>query len=88
MHENRVCAVGRPLHRLQGQSFFLNDARESAASLAQAFRWALTPIPRSILDSRSPAEVQKYILALYADWSPDRVQPLIEDALVAQQNAC
>jgi hypothetical protein len=44
-----------------------HDARESAASLAQAFRWALAPIPRSILDSRSPTEVQKYILALYAD---------------------
>jgi hypothetical protein len=71
-----------------------HDARESAALLAQAFRGALAPIRRSIFDSRSPAEVQQCILALYADWSPDRVQPLIEDALVAQAasgaviNAC
>ena len=35
-----------------------DDARESAASVAQAFRWTLAPIPRSILDSRSSAEVQ------------------------------
>jgi hypothetical protein len=58
-------------------------ARESAASLAQAFRGALAPIRRIILDSRSPVEVQQRILSLYADWSPDRVQPLIEDAFIA-----
>ena len=46
-------------------------------------RGSLAPIRRIIIDSRWPAEVQQRILALYADWSPDRVQPLIDAALIS-----
>lgn len=59
----------------------LGFARESAASLAQAFRGSLVPVRR--INPRQPvARRQQRILVLYADWSPNRVQPLIEGALV------
>lgn len=58
-------------------------AREGAASLAQAFRGALAPVRKIILESRSPDECEQRIRAFYADWNPDRTSLLVEEALTA-----
>jgi phage gp29-like protein len=58
-------------------------AREAAAQLAQAFRGSMAPVRAIILSSKSPAEVEQKLKALYADWSADRLRPLIQDALSA-----
>lgn len=58
-------------------------ARESAATLALAFRGSLAPIRRIIRDSQSPSEVEEKVKQFYADWSLARVAPLIEEALIA-----
>jgi phage gp29-like protein len=58
-------------------------AREGSASLALAFRGSLAPIRRLIAESTSAEDLQQRITAFYADWSPARVAPLIEEALIA-----
>jgi hypothetical protein len=62
-----------------------NDAiaREGAATLALAFRGSLAPVRRLVLESSSAVDLEQRIRAFYADWSPERVAPLIEEALSA-----
>ncbi len=58
-------------------------AREGAATLALSFRGSLAPVRALILQSSSPEDLEARIRTFYADWSPARVTPLIEEALVA-----
>jgi len=58
-------------------------AEETSASLARSFRGSLAPIRRIILESDSSQECERRIREFYADWSPARVAPLIEEALIA-----
>lgn len=58
-------------------------AREAAADLAQAFRGSLAPVRRIILESRSSKECEQRLRLFYADWKPDRIAPLVEQALSA-----
>jgi phage gp29-like protein len=58
-------------------------ARRGAADLSRAFRGALAPVRQIILSSQSPQECEARLRALYADWSPERVAPVIEQALAA-----
>jgi phage gp29-like protein len=61
-----------------------NDiASGGAATLALAFRGSLAPVRRLILESTGPADLEQRIRTFYADWSPERVAPLIEEALTA-----
>lgn len=70
--------------RIQRADRAIDDiAREGAATLALAFRGSLAPIRRIILNSATPEECEQQIRAFYADWSPARVAPLIEEALIA-----
>lgn len=58
-------------------------AANSAADLSQAFRGSLAPIRRIILESKSANECSARVAAYYADWNPERLAPLIEEALIA-----
>lgn len=71
--------------RLADQAQYANDAvaKDGAATLALAFRGSLAPIRRIILNSSSPQQVEEEIKAFYADWSPERVAPLVQEALTA-----
>lgn len=60
-----------------------NIASDSSASLARAFRGSLAPIRQIILNSTTPEECEAQIRAFYADWSPAKIAPIIEEALVA-----
>jgi len=55
-------------------------AKHSAA-LAQAFRGALAPVKEIILTSRTPAEAEARLKTFYADWQPQRVHAVLEEAL-------
>ena len=52
-----------------------------AAALAQAFRGSLAPVRQIILSSSSPAEAERRLKLFYADWKPQRVQEILEEAL-------
>ena len=58
-------------------------ASNGAADLSQAFRGSLAPVRRIILESRSAAECEARVREFYADWKPDRLAGLTEEALVA-----
>jgi phage gp29-like protein len=58
-------------------------AGDGAATLARAFRGSLAPIRKIILDSTSSEDCEQRIREFYADWSPERLAPLVEEALVA-----
>lgn len=58
-------------------------ARASAATLSQAFRGSLAPVRRIILESRSQDECEARIKEFYADWKPDKLVGLLEEALTA-----
>ncbi len=58
-------------------------AGETAAALARSFRGSLAPIRRIILESDSSDECERRIREFYSDWSPARVAPIIEEALIA-----
>ena len=58
-------------------------AANGAADLSQAFRGSLAPIRRIILESKSAEECSARVAAYYADWNPERLVPIIEQALIA-----
>lgn len=58
-------------------------ARDASADLARAFSGSLAPIRQIILTSESAQECESRIMAAYSDWSPARVAPIIEEALIA-----
>ena len=58
-------------------------AEESSADLARAFRGSFAPIRRLIAESESAADLEHRLHLFYADYNPDRIQPLIESALTA-----
>jgi hypothetical protein len=58
-------------------------AESGAAGLSQAFRGSLAPVRQIILQSSSAAECEHHLRTFYADWSPDKVSGLVEDALTA-----
>ncbi|MFZ4394190.1 MAG: phage portal protein family protein [Kiritimatiellia bacterium] len=58
-------------------------AREASAPLAQAFRGALAPVRKIILESRSAQECEARIRAFYTDWNPARTAALVGEALTA-----
>jgi hypothetical protein len=58
-------------------------ASNGSADLSQAFRGALAPVRRIIGESSSASECEARIREFYADWKPDRVTGMIEEALIA-----
>lgn len=62
-----------------------NDAiaREGAADLSQAFRGALAPVRRIILDSRSATECEHRLLSFTRDWRAPEAEALLVEALTA-----
>lgn len=56
-------------------------ARRRAAALGQAFRGTLAPVRRLVEESSSREDLERRLRAYYADWSPDRIAGLIEEAL-------
>jgi phage gp29-like protein len=78
-------AAGSNIPRRVDRAEQANDtiAAETSASLARAFRGSLAPIRRIILESQTPQECEARIREFYADWSPARVAPIIEEALIA-----
>ena len=58
--------------------------RRGSADLAQAFRGLLAPVRRIILESKSPEDLEHRLKLFYADWTPKRLGPVIQDALSAQ----
>ena len=59
-------------------------SRRGSAALAQAFRGHLAPVRRIILESKSPEDLEQRLKLFYADWSPQRLGPVLQDALSAQ----
>jgi phage gp29-like protein len=58
-------------------------AAAGSADLSRAFRGSLAPVRRIILESTSAAECEHHLRHFYADWSPGKVNGLIENALTA-----
>jgi phage gp29-like protein len=58
-------------------------AANAAPELADAFRGVYAPIRRIILESTSAADLEQRLQSFYADWTPARLQPILEDALAA-----
>lgn len=58
-------------------------AASAAPELADAFRGVYAPIRRLILESTSPDDLEQRLRSFYADWTPSRLQPILEDALCA-----
>jgi hypothetical protein len=75
-------ALGDFLHRMADAAIDL-IARNGSADLARAFRGGLSPVRQLILESTSPEDLQRKILASYQDWPAGRVAEIIEQALVA-----
>lgn len=57
------------------------EARDRAAALSQAFRGSLAPVRRIILESASPDDLERRLKLFYADFSPERLAAILEDAL-------
>ena len=58
-------------------------AAAGAPDLSRAFRGALAPVRQIILDSQSADDCLDRLNHFYADWEPDRLAPVIEQALIA-----
>jgi hypothetical protein len=58
-------------------------ASAGSAALAQAFRGSLAPVRRIIVESHSAEECEVRLKEFYADWKPERLAGLIEEALQA-----
>ncbi|GEM_PF-493918 len=52
-----------------------------SAALAAAFRGALAPVRQIVLSSTSRADCEAKLKLFYADWQPQRVQEILEEAL-------
>lgn len=59
-------------------------SRVGAPRLARAFRGAFAPVSQFIIDSSGPEDLIMKIATHYADWSPDKLAPIILEALNAQ----
>lgn len=59
-------------------------ARVGAPRLARAFRGAFAPVAQFITESSGPDELITKISTHYADWAPDKLAPIILEALSAQ----
>jgi phage gp29-like protein len=58
-------------------------AANGSAKLARTFRGSLAPVRKMILASASPADLEKKLREFYADWDPDQVAEVVDQALVA-----
>ena len=56
-------------------------AARKAKVLAAAYRGSLAPVRQIVLASASPEECERQLRKFYADWSPDRVAAVTEEAL-------
>ncbi len=56
-------------------------ARRKAKALAEAYRGALAPVRAIILNSATPEEARARLAAFYADWKPEKVIAVTEEAL-------
>ena len=52
-----------------------------SAALAQAFRGSLAPVRQIILNSASRADAEHQLRLFFADWKPDRIAAIVEEAL-------
>ena len=66
---------------LAGHASVDRVASAGAPDLAQAFRGSLAPVRRIIAESRSAQECESRLREFYADWRPDKLSGLIEEAL-------
>ena len=55
-------------------------AKHSSA-LASAFRGSLAPVRQIILSSTSRAEAEHKLRTFFADWNPDRIANIVEEAM-------
>ena len=58
-------------------------ASNGSAKLARTFRGSLAPVRRMILSSTSPQDLEKKLRTFYADWDPEKVADVVDEALVA-----
>ena len=74
-----------PRETIAAASRDASDAVAAAATpdMLAAFSGTLAPVRQIILDSTSPDDLTRKLTAFYADWSPGRVAPILENALVA-----
>jgi hypothetical protein len=56
-------------------------AERRAAALGAAYAGAMAPFRQALLASNSAEEAMERVQALYADWQPERVVRLVEEAL-------
>lgn len=54
---------------------------QHSAALAQAFRGSLAPVREIILQSSSRAEAERQLRTFFADWNPDRIAAILEEAM-------
>ena len=57
-------------------------ASNGAADLSQAFRGSLAPVRRIVANSSSAQECEARLREFYADWRPEKLAGMIEEALV------
>ena len=79
---------GMALHALASRGDLPSDlvdlvAANGSAKLARTFRGSLAPVRRMILLSSSPQDLERRVKNFYADWEPDRVADVVDEALVA-----
>ena len=67
----------------RGQLAVDRVAANGAAKLSRAFRGSLAPVRQIILESSSAEECEHNLRTFYADWSPDKIAPVLNEALMA-----
>jgi len=75
-------------HGLTRRSLLIDVANHQiccsgSAELARAFRGHLAPVRRIILESTGPEDLERRLKLFYADWTPQRLAPVLQNALVA-----
>ena len=58
-------------------------AANGSAKLARTFRGSLAPVRRMILLSASPQDLERKLREFYADWDPEKVADVVDEALIA-----
>ena len=56
-------------------------AAKHTAALAAVFRGNLAPVRAIILNSQSRADAEKQLKLFFADWQPDRIAAIVEEAM-------
>lgn len=62
-------------------------AQRKAKALGEAYRGSLAPVRVIIMNSRTPEEAEQRMALFFADWKPERVRAITEEALQIQAAA-